>query len=222
MLILAGIVVIVCAGLGVLLTLLTLPGTWFALAAAVGCKFWQPGLMPWWVIGVGMGLAALAEVVEIGASSLGSSKAGGSRRGGIGALVGGVVGALAGSPFFFPIGTVLGAVLGAGVGALLAERLWARRSWAEATKSGQGAAVGRFAAVVMKSGSFTAEELMETLSAPALSRLRKSSILRTPPPTVRGMNTCSAVACTISRMMLRASWLAVMSRKTSSSAPWVS
>jgi len=167
MLILAGIVVIVCAGLGVLLTLLTLPGTWFALAAAVGCKFWQPGLMPWWVIGVGMGLAALAEVVEIGASSLGSSKAGGSRRGGIGALVGGVVGALAGSPFFFPIGTVLGAVLGAGVGALLAERLWARRSWAEATKSGQGAAVGRFAAVVMKSALAGVLALLLSIAAGA-------------------------------------------------------
>lgn len=167
MLILAGIVVIVCAFLGVMLTLLTLPGTWFALAAAVGCKLWQDGLMPWWVIGVGMGLAALAEVVEIGASSLGSAKAGGSRRGGIGALVGGIVGALAGSPVIFPIGTVLGAVLGAGMGALLAERLWARRTWAQATKSGQGAAVGRFAAVVMKTALASVLALLLSIAAGA-------------------------------------------------------
>ncbi len=167
MLILAGIIVIVCAGLGVLLTLLTLPGTWFALAAAVACKFWQDGLMPWWVIGVGMGLAALAEVVEIGASALGSAKAGGSRRGGIGALVGGIVGALAGSPVIFPIGTVLGAVLGAGLGALLAERLWARRPWAQATKSGQGAAVGRFAAVVMKTALASVLALVLSVAAGA-------------------------------------------------------
>ena len=46
-----------------------------------------------------------------------------------------------------------------------------------------------------------------------------SSIVRIPPPTVNGIITCSAVRRTTSIMMSRFSWLAVMSRKTSSSAP---
>ena len=46
-----------------------------------------------------------------------------------------------------------------------------------------------------------------------------SSTVRTPPPTVSGMKQASAVRRTTSRMMSRFSWLAVMSRKVSSSAP---
>ena len=69
------------------------------------------------------------------------------------------------------------------------------------------------------SGRATAAELIETLSAPASSRRRMSSIGRTPPPTVSGMKHCSAVRATTSRMVSRFSWLAVMSRKVSSSAP---
>ena len=43
--------------------------------------------------------------------------------------------------------------------------------------------------------------------------------LRTPPPTVSGMKTCSAVRRTTSYVVSRLPLLAVMSRKTSSSAP---
>ena len=46
-----------------------------------------------------------------------------------------------------------------------------------------------------------------------------SSSVRMPPPTVSGMKICSAVRRTTSSMMSRPSWLAVMSRNTSSSAP---
>ena len=67
--------------------------------------------------------------------------------------------------------------------------------------------------------SATAAELIEALSAPASSRLRMSSVVRTPPPTVSGMKQTSAVRRTTSSRMPRSSWLAVMSRKQSSSAP---
>ncbi len=77
----------------------------------------------------------------------------------------------------------------------------------------------RRAASWTNSGSFTAAELIETLSHPASSSWRMSSSVRMPPPTVSGMNTCSAVRRTTSSMMSRPSWLAVMSRNTSSSAP---
>ena len=49
----------------------------------------------------------------------------------------------------------------------------------------------------------TAAVFIDTLSAPALSRRRTSSTLRTPPPTVSGMNTCSAQASIMCRMMSR-------------------
>ena len=67
--------------------------------------------------------------------------------------------------------------------------------------------------------SATAAVLIDTLSAPARSRLRMSSTVRTPPPTVTGMKHCSAVRRTTSSSVPRSSWLAVMSRKQSSSAP---
>ncbi len=75
------------------------------------------------------------------------------------------------------------------------------------------------AAARTNSGFCTAAVLIETLSAPAFSRSRTSCNSRTPPPTVSGMNTVSAVRATTSRMMPRRSCEAVMSRKVSSSAP---
>ena len=46
-----------------------------------------------------------------------------------------------------------------------------------------------------------------------------SATLRTPPPTVSGMNTCPAVRLTTSYMVSRPAADAVTSRNTSSSAP---
>ena len=69
------------------------------------------------------------------------------------------------------------------------------------------------------SGRATAAELMLHLSVPASSSRRMSSVERMPPPTVSGRNTRAAVRETTSRMVSRFSWLAVMSRKHSSSAP---
>ncbi len=62
-------------------------------------------------------------------------------------------------------------------------------------------------------------ELIETLSAPERSSVLMSSTVRTPPPTVSGMKQASAVRRTTSSMVPRFSWVAVMSRKHSSSAP---
>src|SRR5271157_2633197 len=72
---------------------------------------------------------------------------------------------------------------------------------------------------VISSGLRTAAVLTETLSAPASKIIRASSTERMPPPTASGMNTFRAVRATTSAMIARASLDAVMSRKTSSSAP---
>src|SRR5581483_1411532 len=68
-------------------------------------------------------------------------------------------------------------------------------------------------------GSRTAALFRQTLSAPARSSARTSSSLRTPPPTVSGMNTRSAVRATTSSVARRPSIVAAISRNTSSSAP---
>jgi hypothetical protein len=73
---------------------------------------------------------------------------------------------------------------------------------------------------LMVAGLAMAAELKLVLSAPALSRRRTSSTLRTPPPTVRGMKTWLATASMMGKMRSRPSLVAVMSRKVSSSAPW--
>lgn len=150
MLLLAAILVFFFSLAGIALTVLSLPGTWLAVLAAALCKLWQPDLFSWWIIAAAGALAFLAEVVEFAASAVGTAKAGGSKRGGVGSVVGGLAGAIFGAPFFFGLGAIPGAVLGAFVGALLAERAWAKRSWAEASRSGQGAAIGRFVATILR------------------------------------------------------------------------
>src|SRR2546425_5163463 len=80
----------------------------------------------------------------------------------------------------------------------------------------------RSAASRTSSGRASAAVLSDTLSAPARRSPRTSSIERMPPPTVSGMQMPSAVRRTTSSMIARASCEAVMSRKTSSSAPCVS
>ncbi len=77
----------------------------------------------------------------------------------------------------------------------------------------------RSAASDSSSGRAMAAVLSETLSAPARSSRSTSCTLRTPPPTVSGMKTCSAVRRTTSSMVSRPPLDAVMSRKVSSSAP---
>ena len=70
-----------------------------------------------------------------------------------------------------------------------------------------------------RSGRAIAAVLTETLSAPARNSTSTSATVRTPPPTVSGMNTCSAVRRTTSSMVARPDDDAVTSRKVSSSAP---
>ena len=75
------------------------------------------------------------------------------------------------------------------------------------------------AASASSSGRATAAVFSPTLSAPARSRASTSAVDRTPPPTVSGMKTCSAVRRTTSYMVARPPLDAVMSRNVSSSAP---
>ena len=78
------------------------------------------------------------------------------------------------------------------------------------------------AASEMRAGFLMAAVLREILSAPARRHSRMVSTERMPPPTVKGMNTFSATFSARDTTVGRSSLEAVMSRNTSSSAPWQS
>ncbi len=71
----------------------------------------------------------------------------------------------------------------------------------------------------ISSGRASAAELTLILSAPASSTAAASSTERMPPPTVNGIETCSATRAATSTAEPRYSSVAETSRKTSSSAP---
>lgn len=154
--------------IGVALTLLTLPGIWVTLGAAVLVKMlWYPHMFSWELLGVALCLGVLAEIAEFVASAAGSTKAGGSKHGAIWSIVGALVGAIVGS-ILLPIpivGTVVGGVVGAGGAALLAEVVFAKKSWTDAMKVGTGAAVGRLLSTVIKTGFSAAISIMITIGA---------------------------------------------------------
>jgi uncharacterized protein YqgC (DUF456 family) len=147
------IVVFALASLaGLILTLVTLPGTWLIVATAILTKvFWVPDFMPWWVIIVMVLLAVIAEVIEGVAGAVGAAKTGATKAGALGAVVGSIVGAICGSPFLFPLGTIAGACLGAAIGTLLVEVGYAKKTMKEGAWAGTGAAAGRFVAILVKS-----------------------------------------------------------------------
>ena len=96
-------------------------------------------------------LATIGEFAEFFTGVVGSQKAGGSRRGSIGALSGGLVGAIA-ATFLIPI-PILGSLIGACGGACLGAwgfELSGGRKMTESAQSGIGAGVGTLAGRIVK------------------------------------------------------------------------
>ncbi|MGH7243226.1 MAG: DUF456 domain-containing protein [Phycisphaerales bacterium] len=152
----AVISLLVAGVVGLVLSLLTLPGIWLPITVALVFQWFEPTMFPWWVIGVAVGLGAIAEILELVASAAGSTKAGGTKRAAAGAILGTVTGAVVGSlVLFFPIGTIVGAVAGAGIGASLLDRSRIGRTWKDSCNVGAGAAAARGVAIVLK-GTFGA------------------------------------------------------------------
>ena len=166
MLIFAAITVILASILGVVLTIFMLPGIWFMLLVALGCKaFWMPELFSWWVLGAVLVIAIVAEVLEFATSAIGASRAGGSKSAAWAAIIGSIVGAILGTPIMPIIGTIVGAVIGAGLGAILVELGVHRKSLKDSAKVGGGAAAGRLAAVVIKGTLAVVAALILTAAA---------------------------------------------------------
>jgi uncharacterized protein len=107
---------------GVFLTLLTLPGIWLMVAgAAVYALVAKSPHLGLWTLATMAGLALAAEVIETLWAGRAARASGGSRRAGIGAVVGGLIGAVFFSIPAPVIGTILGACLGVFVGAMAME-----------------------------------------------------------------------------------------------------
>jgi len=142
----------------VLLVVLTLPGGWIMLGTAVVIDlidhWWRPPdaspTFSLWVLGAVLVLLSLGELAELLLGVRGASKAGATRAGQWGALVGGLVGAimlaapLAIVPVLGPVfGALLGSIVGTFAGAFIAEVGIARQTYRASMRPAWGATVGR-------------------------------------------------------------------------------
>ncbi len=144
------ILLIILGGLVALpLVALGLPGLWLYLAVVGLWKIFNDAApVSWTVILIAFALAALAEIVEFTLASRYTTKYGGSRRAGWGAIVGGIAGAIIGVPVPV-IGSVIGSFVGAFAGALIGE-LTVHGRHRDAGRAAYGALVGKVLAVAMK------------------------------------------------------------------------
>ena len=142
-------IVAVAALLSLPLTALGLPGAWALLAGMSIWKSLDPALpLSWTGIGIAFLLAVIAEVIEFGLASRYTTKYGGSRRAGWGAIIGGIAGAIVGVPIPL-LGSIVGSFLGAFLGALVAEYTMHQRH-DQAGRVAWGALVGRVFATAAK------------------------------------------------------------------------
>ncbi|MEM9409655.1 MAG: DUF456 domain-containing protein [Planctomycetota bacterium] len=145
-----------------LTNLFGLPGNWFNVAICTiwfllidSESHWHIGF--WWIV-LFVALAGIGELIEFGASVLGTKKVGGSRRAAvcsvIGSVVGGIGGGFIGLPFPIPgvgmiVGSVLFACVGAMVGGMVGEK-WEGSEFDKSLKVGGAAAAGRFVGTMSK------------------------------------------------------------------------
>ncbi|HEY1599658.1 MAG TPA: DUF456 family protein [Pirellulales bacterium] len=142
------------------LTLFGMPGNWLIVALSAAVAWLAPDdsrfAMGWANLAVLLALALAGEVVEFAAGSAAATRAGGSRRGALGALAGAFVGAIAGAVVGLPVpvigsamAAVLGGATGATVGAMLGE-LHLGRSLDASWRVGHAAFWGRLLGTLSK------------------------------------------------------------------------
>ena len=135
---------------GLALAVVNLPGLWLmALAAGVYAAVSHFQFVTVKVVVVLLGLALVAEIIDTLSAGAGAKRAGASRRGLIGAVIGGLVGALFFSLPIPVIGTVAGLCIGTFAGALIAE-LTAGKEMGQSMLIGVGAVKGRLLGILFK------------------------------------------------------------------------
>ncbi len=155
LLILAFVALLIATGAGIVLTLLTLPGTWVVLLTGVGLQYslGQPRLFADSTLLTCLGIAIVAEIVELVASAAGAKRAGGGRSASILSVIGAGVGAIVGGLVIPVVGAIPGGVIGAGLGAIAGQRGITGSSWSQSWRVGAGAATGRLVATIAKAGA---------------------------------------------------------------------
>ena len=137
-----------------------LPGNWLIVIAVAIYAWALPpeagAAIGWYVVIALVVVALLAEAAELAAAALGVSKAGGSRRGALlailGSIVGGIIGAIVGLPIPL-VGSLVAAVVFGGLGALvgaMAGESWKGRDFDSSLEIGKAAFVGRMLGTAAK------------------------------------------------------------------------
>lgn len=147
------IILILLNGLWLFTVILGLPGTWLMIISAL-LLAWSPYGHDMFSLGVLIAVAVVAvigEVLEFITGVYGAKKAGGKKRGALGALIGGFIGGIIGTVIVpVPvIGSLIGACVGAALGAWGLE-MTGGRDMQSSVRSGVGAGVGRLAGTVLK------------------------------------------------------------------------
>jgi uncharacterized protein len=125
------------------------PGTWLMIAGGVAYGYLVEGAGIGVVTLVGTTILALiGEIGEYTVTARYTTKYGGSRRAGWGAVIGGLIGAVMGVPIPF-IGSVIGAFAGSFLGALVFE-FTRHQEAGTSTRVATGALIGRVAATALK------------------------------------------------------------------------
>ena len=179
---------------GLVLTVVTLPGTWLMLLAMMGyALLTRSAAYVGWKTLLGLFvLAVAAEVIDFLASGAGAKKAGASRRAAIGAVIGGVLGAIFLSfILFFPVGTIAGACIGCFVGAGVTELL-VRRDFGQSVRVGYHAAKGRLFGIVTR-----IMFAIVMMSIAAWTALPVRSHVPPPTPPLRPATTASTFPSTL-------------------------
>jgi uncharacterized protein len=118
-----------------------IPGLPLMALGAFVHKLLVPHVLSWWTVAAFAAVALLGFVVDFAATAIASQRAGATKAGIWGAVVGGLVGLFFGLP-----GLLLGPVAGAALG----ELVLSRRSPGEAVKAGVGAGLGVLAGTLGK------------------------------------------------------------------------
>ena len=136
---------------GLALAAFTLPGTWLMLAAAAAYAWATKGAyLGWYTLAALLGLTLAAEVLEFVFGGAGAKKAGASKWGILGGLVGAVLGGIFLTLIPVPIlGTVAGICVGSFLGAFAVELLLGR-TVGQSLRIGFGAFKGRLLGIVSK------------------------------------------------------------------------
>lgn len=143
------IVVLSCV-VGVIMSMLSLSGTWAVLLAAIFAMTLDAPFPSFGVVLVFMGVAIALEVFEFFAGAWGVQKRGGSRKAGVAAVIGSLLGLFLGTLIPIPIvGSLLGMLLGGFGLVFLVE--WNRLQRGDkAAHIAWGAVIARVAVIFLK------------------------------------------------------------------------